>query len=278
MTSEGIDERALAHKNRSMQQNPTPIGRMVRSWRERRRVSQLALAAEAQVSQRHLSFIESGRSSPSREMVTRLANTLDLPMRERNALLLAAGYAPAYRDRPLDDPALEHARAGIERLIKLQEPFPALALDRIWNVVAANAAVPILLAGVDPELLKPPQNAIRMSLHPRGLAPLIVNFGAWRAHLMERLRRQLRLTGEPAIAALIAEAEAYPTRAEQPARSDDVAVLLKLRSQMGVLCFLSTVTVFGTAIDITLAELTVESFYPADDATRQALSAFPGGA
>ena len=279
MTSEGIDAGASpTHKSPGMQEARTPIGRMVRSWRERRRVSQLALAAEAQVSQRHLSFIESGRASPSREMVARLANSLDLPLRERNALLLAAGYAPAHRDRPLDDPALEHARAGVERLLKLQEPFPALALDRAWNVVAANAAVAILLAGVDPQLLKPPQNAIRLSLHPRGLAPLIVNFGEWRAHLMERLRRQLRLTGDAAIAALIAEAEAYPARAAEPARPDDVAVLLRLRSQMGVLSFLSAVTVFGTAIDITLAELSVESFYPADDATRQALRAFPGGA
>jgi transcriptional regulator with XRE-family HTH domain len=261
-----------------MQQAPTPIGRMVRSWRERRRVSQLALAADAQVSQRHLSFIESGRSSPSREMVTRLANSLDVPLRERNALLLAAGFAPSYRDRPLDDPALEHARAGVQRLLTLQEPFPALALDRTWNVVAANAAVPILLAGVDPELLKPPQNAIRLSLHPRGLAPLIVNFGEWRAHLLERLRRQLRLTGDPAIAALIAEAEGYSSRAAGPARPEDVAVFLKLRSQVGVLSFLSAVTVFGTAIDITLAELSVESFYPADEATRLALRAFPGGA
>ncbi|MGO9420442.1 helix-turn-helix domain-containing protein [Roseiarcus sp.] len=265
-----------------MQQVNSPIGRMVRSWRERRRVSQLALAAEAQVSQRHLSFIESGRASPSREMVTRLANSLDVPLREQNALLLAAGYAPVYRDRPLDDPALQHARASVERLIRLQEPFPALALDRGWNVVAANAAVPLLLAGVDPELLKPPQNVIRLSLHPRGLAPLIVNFGEWRAHLIERLRRQLRLSGDPAIGSLIAEAEAYPARTTHRERSaelvrpDDVAVLLKLRSQAGVLSFLSTVTVFGTAVDVTLAELSIECFYPADDETGRTLRAFSG--
>ena len=211
-------------------------------------------------------------------MVARLAASLDVPLRERNALLFAAGFAPVFRDRPLDDPALAAARAGVERLLKLQEPFPAVAVDRRWNVVAANATIPLLLKGVDPELLKPPQNAIRLSLHPRGLAPLIVNFGEWRTHLIERLRRELRMSGDAALASLIAEAEAYPAgrreKGDASARDGDVAVLLKLRSEAGVLSFLSTVTVFGTALDITLAELSVESFYPADEATARALSGF----
>jgi hypothetical protein len=191
-------------------------------------------------------------------MLIHLANSLEMPLRERNALLLAAGFAPVFRDRPLDDPALAHARASVERLLRLHEPFPALALDRNWNIVSANAAVPRLPAGVDPELLKPPQNVIRLSLHPRGLAPLIVNFGEWREHLLERLRRQSRLSGDTAIQSLLAEAEAYLGKgAERENRADlarhnDVAVFLRLRSTSGVLSFLSTVTVFGTAIDITL--------------------------
>jgi transcriptional regulator with XRE-family HTH domain len=194
-----------------MPQLQTPVGLMVRSWRERRRVSQLALAVEAQVSQRHLSFIERS-GCPLREMLTRLANSLDVPLREQNALLLAAGFAPLFATDPWTIRPFV-ARASVKRLLTLQEPFPAIALDRNWNVVAANAAVPFLLSGVDPELMKPPRNVIRLSLHPRSLAPLIVNFAEWRAHLIERLRRQLRISGDGAIASLIAEAEAYPARA-----------------------------------------------------------------
>lgn len=249
------------------------IGELVRAWRELRHLSQLDLAAEADISQKHLSFIESGRASPSREMVITLAEHLDVPLRERNALLLAAGFAPIYRDRPLDDPALVRARAVIDRLLAAHEPFPALTVDRRWNVVAANAAVAPLVAGADPELVKPPVNVIRLSLHPLGLAPLIVNFGEWRAHLLQRLERQHRLTRDAAIDALLKEVSAYPggpkRRGERPvsAEAEAIAVPLELRTHDGILSFLSTVTVFGTAVDITLSELSLEAFYPANEAT-----------
>lgn len=260
-----------------MMQATTSVGELVRSWREQRRLSQLDLSAEAEISQRHLSFIERGRSAPSREMVLRLADHLDVPLRERNALLLAAGFAPVFRDRPLSDPALAGALASIERLLKAHEPFPALTIDRHWNLCSANAAVPPLLVGVDPELMKPPVNVIRVSLHPRGLAPLIVNLAEWRGHLLDRLRRQFRLTRDPILERLLREASAYPgrggddRRAVAPPAGDEIATPLKLRTQDGVLSLLSTVTVFGTPTEITLSELSLEAFYPADPFTSAAL-------
>lgn len=251
------------------------IGALVRSWREQRRLSQLDLAIEAEISQKHLSFIENGRAAPSRDMVITLADHLDVPLRDRNALLLAAGFAPIYRDRPLDDPALVQARAAIDQLLKAHEPFPALTVDRHWTLVAANGAVPALLSGVDPELVKSPANVIRLSLHPRGLAPLIVNLPEWRSHLIERLRRQHRITRDPAIEALLKEVSAYPggsqRKAEAGSQNDAVVVPLRLRTHGGVLSLLSTVTVFGTAVDIALSELSLEAFYPADEATAAAL-------
>jgi transcriptional regulator with XRE-family HTH domain len=257
-----------------------PVGHLLRVWRERRHLSQLALATEAEVSQKHLSFIESGRSAPSRDMVLHLAERLDIPLRERNALLLAAGFAPVFRDRPLGDPALERARAAIEVILKAHEPYPALAVDRHWTLVAANAAIPALTAGADPALLKPPVNVMRLALHPRGLAPLIVNLGEWRAHLLDRLRRQHRLTLDPAIGALLQEVSAFPgarDRAEDSGHhQDEIAVPFKLRTQAGTMSFISTVTVFGTAVDITLSELSLEAFYPADAATAAILRRFTG--
>lgn len=251
------------------------VGELVRSWRELRHLSQLDLASEAEISQKHLSFIESGRATPSREMVITLADHLDIPLRERNTLLLAAGFAPVYRDRPLDDPALVQACAAIDRLLKAHEPYPALTIDRHWTLVAANGAVMPLIAGVDPDLVKPPVNIVRLSLHPRGLAPLIVNLGEWRSHLMERLRRQHRITRDRTIDALLSEVSAYPggprQKAEPASQSDAVIVPLRLRTHSGVLSFLSTVTVFGTAVDITLSELSLEAFYPADELTAAAL-------
>jgi transcriptional regulator with XRE-family HTH domain len=255
----------------------TPVGHLLRTWRERRHYSQLSLATEAEISQKHLSFIESGRSSPSREMVLHLAERLDIPLRERNMLLLAAGYAPVFRDRPLDDPALERARAIIDIILKAHEPYPALVVDRQWRLVAANATVAPLMAGADPMLVKPPVNVMRLSLHPRGLAPLIVNLGEWRAHLLDRLRRQHRLTLDPAIGTLLQEVSAYPGGKEHSAaHQDDIAVPLKLRTQAGTLSFISTVTVFGTAVDITLSELSLETFYPADAETAAALRSLAG--
>jgi transcriptional regulator with XRE-family HTH domain len=262
-----------------MTQAAASVGGLVRSWREQRQLSQLALATEAEISQKHLSFIESGRSAPSREMVLHLADHLDVPLRERNAMLLAAGYAPTYRERPLGDPALERARAAVERVLKAHEPYPALAVDRHWTMISANAAVAPLIAGVDPQLVRPPVNVMRMSLHPRGLAPLIVNLGEWRAHLMDRLRRQLRLTRDPAIDALIKEPSGYqaPTARHSDGQfqnhQDEIAVPLRLRTQAGVLSFLSTITVFGTPVEITLSELSLEAFYPADEATAATMQA-----
>jgi transcriptional regulator with XRE-family HTH domain len=277
MTSEGIETPRGPRHLRFMQTNPS-AGPLVRAWRERRRLSQFALAHEAEVSQRHLSFIESGRAKPSREMVLRLAEHLDVPLRDRNLLLMQAGYAPVYPERPLDDPALVKARAAVQQVLAGHEPYPALAVDRGWNVVAANAAIGRLLAPVDPELMKPPMNAMRVTLHPRGMAPLIANLGQWRAHLIERLRRQAHLAPDARIEALLAEVSLYPAAAApRPDLGEEIAAPLRLRTQRGLLSMLSTITVFGTALDITLAELSIECFYPADAATAEALREMAAG-
>ncbi len=245
----------------------------MRVWRERRRLSQLALACEAEISQRHLSCIESGRATPSRDMALRLCKHLDVPLRDRNALLLSAGYAPVYPERGLDDPALRSARAAVERVLAAHEPYPALALDRRWNAVAANPAALRLLAPIDPALAKPPVNVIRASLHPQGLASRIVNLGQWRAHLVERLRRQVSLTGDRETQALLKEVCAYPAPKAAPEPADDIVVPLKLRTHEGVLSMFSTVTTFGTPIEVTLSEISIEAFYPADEATAELLRA-----
>jgi transcriptional regulator with XRE-family HTH domain len=254
------------------------IGGLVRSWRVLRRLSQLELALEAEISQKHLSFIESGRSTPSREMVLHLAQQLDVPLRERNSMLLAAGFAPAFPDRPLSDPALAQAQASIDRLLNAHEPYPALTFDTRWNVLQANHAVWSLLALVDPDLLKPPVNVLRMTLHPRGLANQIVNFDEWRSHLLERAKRQWRLTRDPDLEILLHEVSAYKSGGNEPhpsttVMSNEIALPLRLRFPGGVLSFLSTVTVFGTALEISLSELTLETFYPADSETAAALHA-----
>lgn len=254
------------------------VGEIVRSWRELRHLSQLDLAVEAEVSQKHLSFIESGRSTPSREMVLHLAEHLDVPLRERNTMLLAAGFAPAFRDRPWDDPALGRARASVERVLTAHLPYPALTFDRHWNVLSANQAVWALLGTVEPSLLKPPVNILRVSLHPAGLAPQIVNLIEWRGHLLDRLRRQLRITSDPALQELLTELTSYGTDyahavTEGPLHSpaDEIAIPLRLNTPAGVLSFLSTVTVFGTPVEITLSEFTLEAFYPADSETSAVL-------
>ena len=247
---------------------------MVRSWRELRHLSQLELALEAEVSQKHLSFIESGRSALSRDMVLHLAEHLDVPLRERNTMLLAAGFAPVFRDRPWDDPALSRARASVERILTAHEPYPALTFDRHWNLLSANQAVRSLLGTVDPYLLKPPANILRISLHPAGLAPQIVNISEWRGHLLERLRRQLRITRDPALQELLKELTSYPIRPDREPHqmpADEIAIPLVLNTQAGVLSFLSTVTVFGTPLEITLSEFTLEAFYPADRETSAVL-------
>jgi transcriptional regulator with XRE-family HTH domain len=260
-----------------------PVGILVREWRERRRLSQLALALDAGVSTRHLSFLETGKARPSREMVERLAERLDVPLRERNTLLLAAGFAPAYPEHRLDDPALGPARRVVDRVLAGHEPYPALAIDRHWTLLAANRAVAPLLAGVASDLLRPPVNVLRLSLHPEGLAPRIANLGQWRAHLLERLRRQVEATADAVLAALAAELAAYPAPAVPAPGSGSgsgtgsgsdfagIAVPLVLRTGGGTLAFLSTTTVFGTPVEVTLAELAVEAFFPADAATAAAL-------
>ena len=257
---------------------PKSFGEHLRGWRLRRRMSQLDLAGEADISTRHLSFVENGRSAPSREMVLRLAQRLDVPLRERNALLVAAGYAPMYRERPLDDPALSAAREAVQLILRSHEPNPALAVDRHWNLLAASAMVPQLMAGVDPQLLQGQPNVLRLSLHPRGLAPQIVNLGQWRHHLFERLRQQVQATGDATLVSLLDELQGYPVPPDADATRLGgellgVAMPFRFRTPAGVLNFISTTTVFGTPVDITLQELALETFFPADAATAQALRA-----
>ena len=249
-----------------------PVGVQLREWRQRRRLSQLDLSVDAEVSTRHLSCVETGRAMPSREMVLRLADRLEVPLRERNRLLTAAGYAPMYGERRLDDPALAAARAAVELVLKAHEPCPALAVDRHWNLVSYNRAVPPLLEGAAPELLQPPLNVLRLSLHPAGLAPRIANLAQWRAHLLARLRQQVAVSADATLAALAEELRAYPGPHDaDDAHGDAVVVPLRLVTPAGTLSFISTTTVFGTPVDITLSELALETFFPADAATAQAL-------
>ncbi|KQU84846.1 XRE family transcriptional regulator [Variovorax sp. Root318D1] len=259
------------------------FGVHLRHWRTHRRLSQLDLAQEAEVSTRHLSYVETGRAAPSREMVLRLAERLEVPLRERNALLVAAGFAPMYRQRSLDDPAMASARRAVDLVLKGHEPFPALAVDRHWNLVAHNALVPMLMAGAAPELVKPPINVLRLSLHPDGLASRIANLAQWRAHLLERLQQQIAATGDTALQALHDELEAYPTPQvshDTPAVDTEFSGLVvpfQLATPNGVLSFISTTTIFGTPVDVTLQELAVESFFPADAQTAAALTALAAG-
>jgi transcriptional regulator with XRE-family HTH domain len=251
-------------------------GELLREWRVRRRMSQLDLASEADISQRHLSFVESGRAKPSRDMVLHLAEQLEIPLREQNHLLLAAGFAPRYGERKLDDPSLAAAREAVRLVLKGHEPNPAVALDRHWHMVDANTAIAPLIADVpDHKLLEPPVNVLRLSLHPRGLAPRIVNLFEWRSHLLERLRRQLDATGDPVLGELERELLSYPSGpSTQRAQNAEVAAIvhpLKLRAGSEILTFISTTTVFGTPLDVTLSELAIESFFPADEATARVL-------
>ncbi|MBX5045774.1 helix-turn-helix domain-containing protein [Rhizobium lentis] len=247
------------------------LGDHLREWRQRRRMSQLDLALEADISQRHLSFIESGRSTPSREMLLHLAERLGVPLRDRNPLLLAAGFAPVFAERKLDDPALEPARRAIDMVLKGHEPFPAIAIDRHWTLIAANTAItPLLEAVADASLLEPPVNVLHLSLHPQGLAPGITNLPEWRAHLLDRLRLQISVSGDPELEKLLKELLSYPApeaASEVHADHAGIVVPLKLSTKAGLLSFISTTTVFGTPVDITLSELAVESFFPADQET-----------
>lgn len=264
-----------------MIQTSRAVGELIREWRQRRRISQLDLALEAEISPKHLSFVETSRSQPSREMILRLAETLQVPLRARNSLLTAAGYAPVFAERPLDDPALAAARAAVDVVLKGHEPYPALAVDRHWTLVASNSMVPRLLQGIDASLLQPPVNVLRLTLHPEGLAPRIANLGEWRAHLLDRLRRQIDATADSGLEELWRELRAYPgpTGVQSPPGRDyaGVVVPFELRTPNGVLAFFSTTTVFGTPVDITLSELALETFFPANEATAEALRALAGG-
>ena len=246
-----------------------PVGDVLREWRQRRRLTQLDLALDAEISAKHLSFLETGRAQPSREMVLNLAERLEIPLRERNTLLVAAGFAPLYRERAIDDPSLEKAKAAVELILKGHEPYPAVAVDRLWNLVSANKPIGILIARAAAHLLKPPVNVLRLSLHPEGIASHILNYHEWRAHLVARLKRQVDLSGDAKLAELLREISAYPkpSRSVVPIRegsADDVVVPLQLETPWGALSLFSTMTIFGSPVDVTLSELAIESFFPAD--------------
>jgi transcriptional regulator with XRE-family HTH domain len=247
------------------------IGPLLREWRSRRRLSQMELALDADVSARHLSFVETGRSQPSRELVLQLADQLEVPLRERNALLLAAGYAPAYAQRALGDEAMAPVREALERLLKGHEPFPAVAVDRQWELVSANApALAMLADGVDPALLEPPVNTLRVTLHPAGLAPRITNLAEYSSHLLHLVAHEAAASGDPALVALHEELRGYPGVDPSPPPPDPARSLF-IPLQLGELRFFSTIARFGTALDVTVAELAIESFFPADARTAAAL-------
>jgi len=256
-----------------------PVGELIRHWRQHRRWSQLDLAAEAEVSTRHLSYMETGRALPSREMLLRLSERLQVPLRERNRLLTAAGYAPMYRERPWTDPALQPAHEAVQRVLTAHEPYPALAVDRHWNLLAHNRALAAMLAGLPAQQLAPPVNVLRLSLHPAGLAPRIVNLAAWREHLFERLAHQIQASGDPVLAQLASELRALPAPGGEPPAGPAtagglpaLAVPLQLQSPAGTLSFISTITVFGTPVEVTLSELAIEAFFPADAFTARVLA------
>ncbi|WP_172123469.1 MULTISPECIES: helix-turn-helix transcriptional regulator [unclassified Devosia] len=253
------------------------IGELIAGWRRRRRMSQLELALEAGISQRHLSFLESGRSRPSRDMVLRLSEQMSVPMRERNALLVAAGHAPSFREQSIDHIEMAAARQAVQSILDGHRPHPALALDRHWNLLLANAPALRLMDGADASLAQAPVNVLRLSLHPRGLAARIINYRHWKAHIVQRLIQQIELTGDQELVALLDEIRSFPVPAKAEPHSGKVAgghpiaVPLRLASPQGVLSFLSTTTIFGSALDITLSELTIETFFPADPHTAEVM-------
>jgi transcriptional regulator with XRE-family HTH domain len=250
-----------------------PVGELLREWRERRRLSQLDLSIQADISTRHLSFVETGRSRPTPEMILRLTEQLEVPLRERNTLLLAGGYAPAYPQHGFDEPELDSVRAALRQVLAGHEPYPAVVLNRWWELVDSNSAIAVLVAGCAPELLEPPVNVLRLSLHPDGMASRILNLGQWRAHLLGQLQRRAEATGDARLQALHEELLAYPGGlAGHPSHAD---VVLPLRFQHGdrELAFFSINAVVGTATDVTVEELTIESFYPADPETAEVLRA-----
>jgi transcriptional regulator with XRE-family HTH domain len=247
------------------------VGELLRGWRERRRLTQLELALQAEISTRHLSFVETGRAAPSREMILHLAEQLEVPLRERNDLLLAGGYAPVYAQAALDSPQLAATRDAIRGVLAAHEPNPGVVVDRHWNLVDANASVSVFTRYASQDLLQAPINVMRLSLHPRGLAPHIINLQQWRAHLLGRLRREIARTGDPQLTRLYFEVRAYQSDAEpmhiEPPGAGEVVVPLRFRAGNTELVLVSMVAAFGTPLDITVQELALELFFPADAAT-----------
>jgi transcriptional regulator with XRE-family HTH domain len=257
----------------STRATPRPVGELLREWRERRRLSQLDLSIQAEISTRHLSFVETGRSRPTSEMILRLTDQLDVPLRERNSLLLAGGYAPAYPQHGFEEPELARVRDALRQVLTGHQPYPAVVINRWWELVDANGSIAVLTAGAAPWLLEPPVNVLRLSLHPDGMAPRIMNLGEWRAHLLAQLHRRAQDMGDPRLLELHDELRGYPgDTAGTPAPTD---VVLPLRYQYGEqeLSFFSISATVGTATDVTVEELAIESFYPADESTAAALRA-----
>lgn len=258
----------------SIETSAQTLGGLLRDWRRRRRMSQLDLACDAEISTKHLSFLETGRSRPSRTMLLHLSECLDVPLRDRNVMLTAAGYAPVFRERDFNEPALDLVRRNIEVVLAAHDPNPAMAVDRHWVMLAANQAVAHLAAGAEPMLLRPPVNMLRLCLHPAGLASRIVNLTQWRAHIIARLRRQIDVSGDGVLVDLLEEIRDYPCLRTAGSRTVDddrdmIATPFRLATIDGVLSFLSTTTLFGTPVDITLSELAIETFLPADPHTAE---------
>jgi transcriptional regulator with XRE-family HTH domain len=256
---------------------PHDVGSLLREWRERRRLTQLELALETGISARHLSFVETGRSKPGRGMVLGVAERLAIPYRERNQILLTAGYAPAFPERPLEDPSLSPVRDALDRILAAHEPYPAIAFDRGWDLVAANAAMSSLAERVelDPALLEPPVNVLRIGLHPRGLAPYIANLGPWRAHFLGRLAQQIAVTGDSELEELLDELRGYPGDDDGTASYDvdpsDILGPVRVHAPGGgEWSFFGMFASFDTPFEVTTSELALELLFPADQTTQQA--------
>ncbi|OZM73547.1 transcriptional regulator [Amycolatopsis antarctica] len=257
------------------------VGQLLREWRQRRRLSQFDLALRTDTSARHVSRVETGRAQPSREMVLRLSNSLDIPLRERNTLLLAAGFSPEYRESSLDDAGMASIRSALDTMLAAHEPYPAVVVDRYWNLVAGNAAMPLLTGGIPPHLFAPRPNVFRLVLHPEGLAPRLANPRQVRSYFLERLLHQVNATGDAELRALYEEVRGFPVAPDEGAGEDGdgcpagpIQVPLRVRTPMGVLSMFGTMATFGAPADVTLSELAIELFYPLDEFTADALRAF----
>lgn len=252
-----------------------PFGVLLRRWRERRRMTQSDLALSAESSTRHLSCLETGRAQPSRDMILRLAGHLEIPLRDRNLLMLAAGFAPAFEERPLAE--LASARQAIEQVLTAHKPYPAFAIDRHWTVVVSNSALPQLYEGCSPDVRRAPGNAVRLVLHPQGMGPRILNYVEWRAHVVAVLRQQIEARPDPFIQALLREVASYPAPSgAAPAAADGpqrYATPLQIATRFGAVSFLNTNTIFGTPTDVTLSELALEMLFPADERTAAVVKA-----